>query len=297
MSGPSAGPASPDQGAGADRPGRGPRATVPGVAAAVVLALAVGFGTGLVVGRGGISDGPAGGGSGPAAASGAAAGGGPAGGEGTTGDLGPAPSWELTDQAGRTVRSSELEGKVRVVTFLFPYCRTYCPLIAAHLRGLDGTLQAAGLADRVQLVAFNVDPAHTGPDQMRTFLRQYGWDPDARRMEYLTGPPDEIRRVVRDGYRVDYRRVEEGGSAGGAEGGSGGAAPGGGGATPGADLAPQPEVANALADSAAVSYDVVHNDGLALVGPDGRIRAYYAGADRLSDERLLEAIRALLSGG
>ncbi|MDP2481066.1 MAG: SCO family protein [Candidatus Palauibacterales bacterium] len=203
-------------------------------------------------------------------------------------DLGPAPHYTLTDQNGRRVDSDSLLGKVRVVTFLFPYCRTYCPLVAAHLRGLQSELESAGLADRVQTVAFNVDPAGADRTRMRSFLRQYGWEPSGRAMEYLTGTPTEIRRVVTGGYHVDYRRVEEGGE------GPGGA--GAAGDTTGA-LAPQPEVLNPLADSAAVTYDVVHNDALELVDPQGRIRRYYGEADRVSDERLVSDIRALLGGG
>ncbi len=197
-------------------------------------------------------------------------------------DLGAAPHYTLTDQNGRRVDSDSLLGKVRVVTFLFPYCRTYCPLVAAHLRGLENELRSAGLADRVQLVAFNVDPANADEARMRAFLRQYGWDPSDRAMAFLTGRPAEIRRVVTDGYHVDYRRVAEANEAAGG--------------TTGA-LAPQPEVANPLADSAAVTYDVVHNDALELVDPRGRIRRYYGEADRIPDERLVSDIRALLGDG
>ncbi|HKK27175.1 MAG TPA: SCO family protein [Gemmatimonadota bacterium] len=269
--------------------------------AGLALAVATGLVAGVALTRSGALGG-SGGGPGAADARAGSAAVGP-GGPVVARDLGPAPSWELTDQRGRTVRSSDFEGKVQVVTFLFPYCRTYCPLIAAHLRGLEGSLRAAGLADRVQFVAFNVDPDHTGPDQMRSFLRQYGWNPDTGRMEYVTGSPEDVRRAVRDGFHVDYRRVEEV-DRGAADAGSGTAGPvgatsaGPGGATStGADLAPQPEVENALADSASVSYDVVHNDRLALVGRDGRIRRYYAEADRIPDERLLEDIRALAAEG
>ena len=95
-------------------------------------------------------------------------------------------------------------------------------------------------------------------------------------MTFLTGDSVEIRRV-----------------AGGKE-GSGGT--GAAGDTTGA-LTPQPEVANPLADSTAVTYDVVHNDALELVDPTGRIRRYYGDADRVSDERLLSDIRDLLGAG
>ncbi|MGA7540332.1 MAG: SCO family protein, partial [Steroidobacteraceae bacterium] len=46
-------------------------------------------------------------------------------------DFGPAPHYTLTNQLGETVSSTRFAGKVQVVTFLFPYCTTYCPLITA----------------------------------------------------------------------------------------------------------------------------------------------------------------------
>lgn len=256
-------------------------------AALLLLALAAagvaGWALGLAQGR------RSGGAAAPAASTGApvvAAHGGAA--AGGLQDLGPAPRYRLTDQEGRTVNSDSLLGKVRVVTFLFPYCRTYCPLVAAHLRGLETELRSAGLANRVQFVAFNVDPAGANASRMRSFLREYGWDPSSRAMAFLTGDSAEIRRVVSGGYHVDYRRVaasDEGSPGAGAAGDTAGA------------LTPQPEVVNPLADSAAVTYDVVHNDALELVDAKGRIRRYYGDADRVSDQRLLSDIRALLGEG
>ena len=65
--------------------------------------------------------------------------------------LGKAPRFHgLTNQLGERVDSSRFEGKVQVVTFLFPYCTTYCPLIVAHLAGLESTLKLAGLQDRIR---------------------------------------------------------------------------------------------------------------------------------------------------
>ncbi|TAM60246.1 hypothetical protein EPN52_05720 [bacterium] len=87
------------------------------------------------------------------------------------------PSCTLSSQVGRRVRSRNFRGKVQIVTFVFPYCTTYCPIIAAHFVRFERALQGAGLADRVQLLAFNVDPGGSGPGQMRAFQREYGWNP------------------------------------------------------------------------------------------------------------------------
>ncbi len=198
--------------------------------------------------------------------------------------LGRIPHYRLTDQLGRTVDSRAFAGKVRIVTFLYPYCTSYCPLIAQHLAGFAHTLRDAGLTARVQMVAFNVDPGATGPKQMRAFLKEYGWDPGDRRWEYLTGPPREIRRIVTGAFHIDYQRVSLAEEA--RDEASQRAA---------GTWIPQPEVANALARRADPDYDVTHNDALAVVDPQGRLRRIYLDADRVSDGRLLRVVRRLLA--
>jgi len=191
-------------------------------------------------------------------------------------DLGQAPQFQgLTDQLGQSVDSSRFAGKVQVVTFLFPYCTTYCPLIAAHLAGLESALELAGLQEEVEIVAYNVDPAGSRPEQMRTFVEEYGWNPRDRHLEYLTGTPQKIRRIVTHGYHVAYEK--DSGNSGG-----------------GPALTPQPEVVNPLAARAHAGYDIVHNDALEIVDPQDRIRKVYTQADVVSNQRLLKVIESLL---
>ncbi len=192
-------------------------------------------------------------------------------------DLGPAPAYALTNQLGRTVRSDGFKGKVQIVTFLFPYCTTYCPLIAAHLIGFERLLERARAADRVELVAFNVDPAGAGPAQMRAFLKQYGWDPKDPHWQYLTGAPEAVRKVVTGGFHIAYQKVSDDD----ADAGRG-------------DLAPQPEVENKLAAMAKPRYDISHNDGLVIVGPRGHIRKIYDQADVVSNDALWQTVSSLL---
>lgn len=197
--------------------------------------------------------------------------------------LGTAPEYTLTNQLGATVKSTSFAGKVQVVTFLFPYCTDYCPLIAAHLVSVERALEAAQLAGRVQLVAFNVDPAHTGPKVMAAFMRQYGWNPEDTHWQYLTGRPDQVRRVVTGGFHVDYEQVPEAladQKAGEAE--------------KQGLYSPPPKVENPLAHAADPDYDVTHNDTMILVDAKGRIRRFYDEADRVSDSDLVSAIRRLL---
>ena len=199
-----------------------------------------------------------------------------------------APAYrDLIDQNGATVSSSAFRGKVQVVTFLFPYCNTFCPVIAAHLVGFENMLAATPLAGRVEVVAFNVDPGGTGPRQMRDFLREYGWNPANPHWEYLTGRPEQIRRVVTAGFHVDYQKVMDTGSDAAADQATSALA------VAGSD--PQPIVANPLAARARVHYDITHEDGMMVVDGQGRVRAIYDQADAVGKFALFDKVKAVLA--
>jgi len=196
--------------------------------------------------------------------------------------LRPAPHYVLTDQMGRSVDSTSFDGDVQIVTFLFPYCTTYCPLIAADLVQFELVLKGTDLAKRVRIVAFNVDPAGSGPAQMRAFMREYGWNPSDTRWEFLTGSPSAIRRVVTGGYMISFERESLADEA--REEAKERAA---------GEYVPQPEVQNEVAQRANVDYDIVHNDALEIVGPDGRIYKIFEDAEKVTSEQLLATIHAI----
>ncbi|MGH7329136.1 MAG: SCO family protein [Polyangiaceae bacterium] len=193
-----------------------------------------------------------------------------------------APQYVLVNQLGQSVNSTAFDGKVQIVAFLFPYCKEYCPLIAAELVRFNRDLQGTDLANRVQFVAFNVDPAGSGAPQLRAFMNEYGWNPRDTRWQFLTGSPQAIHHVVTDGYMVYYAKEslaqearEEAQER--AKGGH----------------VAEPRVQNKLADKAHVDYDVVHNDILELVGPDGQIRKIYDDGEKVPEKDLFADVRTL----
>jgi cytochrome oxidase Cu insertion factor (SCO1/SenC/PrrC family) len=174
---------------------------------------------------------------------------------------------------------------VQLVGFLFPYCTTYCPLIARELARLQQALHAAGLDRRTQLVTFNVDPAHAGPRQLRAVMTEFGGDPSSGTWEYLTGSPAQVRAAVTGGFHVYYHRVSlaQERRIAAREKAAG-------------TYTPQPEEPNRVAARAHVRYDVAHDDYLALVDPRGRIVAVLDQASTLTSEALLRDVRAVLAG-
>jgi cytochrome oxidase Cu insertion factor (SCO1/SenC/PrrC family) len=193
---------------------------------------------------------------------------------------GHAPSYRLIDQNGRPLSSSALRGKVQVVSYLFPYCTSYCPLITRNLKLTEDLARHAGLGEQVSFVGFNVDPAGSGPAQMRAFLSEYGISPHDPDWHFLTGRPKQVRRVVTGGFHIYYRRVSF--------------------AKENREMRrqkrngtyhPQPDAPNAVAKKANVDYDIVHNDSIEVVDPTGRITGYFANGDKVSPQRLLAAVR------
>ena len=191
-------------------------------------------------------------------------------------DLGTAPTFSLTDQNARPVRSADLAGKVQIVSFLFPYCSTYCPYTTHQLLTVENRLTAAGLADKVHFTAFNLAPADSGPSDMASYLKQYGVDPADPHWSFLTGSQSEVDAAVRGGYGLQYERIPL--DAGGPN---------------GADAVPvQP---NALADAKHVNFDIAHNEVINLVGGDGVIRGAFDHVVDVTTDELYGAITKLLA--
>jgi protein SCO1 len=103
------------------------------------------------------------------------------------------PAFELRDDQGRLVRSTELRGKALAVTFLDTECVESCPIIAAQV---PQAFKALG-DDRsvVEALAITVDPVGDTPQRIDAFLRRYR---ATEALRYLDGTVAELRPVWRD---------------------------------------------------------------------------------------------------
>ncbi len=107
------------------------------------------------------------------------------------------PDFALTDQNGRPVRRTDLEGKVWIASFIFTNCRDECPLMTAEMAQLQ-----AGFADvpDFRLVSISVDPERDQPAVLSQYADRFNADP--ARWLFLTGDKQAIYRLVREGFRV-----------------------------------------------------------------------------------------------
>ena len=105
------------------------------------------------------------------------------------------PSFTLIDQAGATVKSESLRGRVLVVSFVFTTCAEACPLITAQLARTQRRVRIEKLDERVRFVSITLDPATDRPDVLRRYAALYGID--LASWQFLTGTADDVSRVIR----------------------------------------------------------------------------------------------------
>jgi protein SCO1/2 len=123
-------------------------------------------------------------------------GGGPEAGAGAfAGSAAPAglalPPFELRDHDGSLVRSSDLRGKVVVLTFLDTKCTEACPIIAGEVAAAWRLLSKEERRQAVA-VAISTDPRDDTPESIRAFLRRHR---AFGTFLYLSGPIPEMKRL------------------------------------------------------------------------------------------------------
>lgn len=108
--------------------------------------------------------------------------------------IGRARDFTLTGTSGNPVRLSGLDGKVRIVDFVYTSCGSACPLLTQRLATLQDRLAAAGEGGRVAFLTVTVDPEHDDQAALDAFAKRHG--ADLANWSFLTGQPEQVRPVL-----------------------------------------------------------------------------------------------------
>lgn len=101
----------------------------------------------------------------------------------------PAPSFDLTDQRGRSVSLASLRGRPLLLTFLDSKCTTLCPIVGHQL----GVVERHLGGQPVRLIIVSVDPADTR-HTVAAAARKWGWH---GHWQWLMGTPAQLAPVWR----------------------------------------------------------------------------------------------------
>jgi protein SCO1 len=105
------------------------------------------------------------------------------------------PDFSLTNQLGKKVEWSDMEGKVVVANFFFTHCPTICPPMMRNMKRLqDGISSGEKVGDQqakfVQFLSFSIDPERDSAQALKKWGDRFNISPD--NWWLLTGPKKEI---------------------------------------------------------------------------------------------------------
>lgn len=119
--------------------------------------------------------------------------------------LGQVPDFAVTDHHGKPLTAADLRGKTWIANFMFTRCPDICPLLTERMLGLWGNLERD--RGRVRFVSFSVDPGHDTPQVLASYAAEHG--ADRAGWYFVTGPLDDVRKVVVEGFRQSMQTVQE----------------------------------------------------------------------------------------
>ena len=111
--------------------------------------------------------------------------------------LGQLPEFSLIDQDEQAFTRDTMEGDLWVSAFVFTHCRSTCPRLTAHMKGLQTRLSDV---PAVNFVSVSVDPRNDTPEVIKAYMTKNSLD--ERNWRFVTGEEDSIRDVVVDGFKV-----------------------------------------------------------------------------------------------
>lgn len=106
----------------------------------------------------------------------------------------PLPQFNLVDQNGRPVGTSDLSGRVALMTFFYSACHETCPLTIRRIQQVLDTLPSDQQA-HVSALAVTVDPDNDTPPQLLHTAKAWALSP---RFLLLTGNAEAVQRVATD---------------------------------------------------------------------------------------------------
>lgn len=123
----------------------------------------------------------------------------------------PTPDFTLQDAAGKTVRMTDLGGKVVVLNFIYTNCPDVCPLHAELIATLQSMINKTPMKSMVQFVTVTTDPKRDTGEVLTDYGKAHGLDPV--NWTFLTASPEQpedTTRLLAKAYGLKFTLTEDG---------------------------------------------------------------------------------------
>lgn len=112
-------------------------------------------------------------------------------------EIGPVPSFELTDQDNKTITDKDYLGKVYVVEFFFSTCPTICPVMNQNMVEIQNEYYGN---PEFGIASITINPEYDTPKVLKQHaedlgVKHYNW-------HFLTGDKDYIFKLAEKGFNL-----------------------------------------------------------------------------------------------
>lgn len=107
------------------------------------------------------------------------------------------PSFNFTDQNGKTITNKDYEGKIYIVEFFFTTCPTICPRMSSNLVQIQEAFEAF---NNFGVASFTINPEHDTPEILKDYADQYGMNNP--NWHLMTGKEKEIYKLANEGFNL-----------------------------------------------------------------------------------------------
>ena len=111
--------------------------------------------------------------------------------------LSTVPNFELLERNGAAFGSTDLQGKISVVDFIFTNCQGPCPVMADNMTEL---YRAFAGSDKVQFVSISVDPERDSLIVLQEYALRHGVTDN--RWVFLRGDLETIKWLSESGFML-----------------------------------------------------------------------------------------------
>jgi protein SCO1/2 len=107
------------------------------------------------------------------------------------------------NQDNQEINLTTLQGKARLIAFIYTYCEHTCPYIIAQIQTVLKNLPGP-LGESMLVTLITLDPKRDTPAQLKSYLLQHNLDQSQWSM--LTGHEDDVR-VLSNLFGVKYKAM------------------------------------------------------------------------------------------
>jgi protein SCO1 len=119
------------------------------------------------------------------------------------------PSFELQSADGRMVKSSEFDGKVKLVYFFFSNCPDVCPMTTQYLAQVQEEMKKNDLfGAKANILSISFDPQRDTPERLKQFSQSYGADPSG--WVFMRGQDEASIKSLAEKFGVGVIKDEKG---------------------------------------------------------------------------------------